>query len=166
MKECSKIILVLLRTWSGSSFTTLYVFDVYNDTSTGLMYLCMNEMRAIRAVVDTLRIPSLQRRVCISADAISCILKAFCRILSWICFSISWISRHRIGIKLSFPAVDWPVRGILYMDLVSPAQFILQYYMDGESQTRYQSRHPNHQKGSASVNNISDCCCSSSSKLV
>ncbi|KIJ54571.1 hypothetical protein M422DRAFT_24511 [Sphaerobolus stellatus SS14] len=44
MKQCCKIIQVLLRSWSG------------------LMYLCMNEMRAIRATVDTLRIPSLQRR--------------------------------------------------------------------------------------------------------
>ncbi|KAF8517336.1 Rapamycin-insensitive companion of mTOR, N-term-domain-containing protein [Gautieria morchelliformis] len=44
MKACAKIVQVMLRTWSG------------------LMYLCMNDMMAIRATIDTLRIPSLQTR--------------------------------------------------------------------------------------------------------
>ena len=32
----------------------------------GLMYFCMNDMRAIRSLIDTLRIPSLDTRVCLS----------------------------------------------------------------------------------------------------
>lgn len=31
----------------------------------GLMYLCMDDMLAIRTLVNTLRIPSLETRVCI-----------------------------------------------------------------------------------------------------
>ena len=30
---------------------------------TGLMYFCMDDMRAIRSLIDTLRIPSLEPRV-------------------------------------------------------------------------------------------------------
>ncbi|KAF8503219.1 Rapamycin-insensitive companion of mTOR, N-term-domain-containing protein [Hysterangium stoloniferum] len=44
VKACAKIVQVILRTWSG------------------LMYLCMNDMKAIRATIDTLRIPSLTTR--------------------------------------------------------------------------------------------------------
>ncbi|KAL0961199.1 hypothetical protein HGRIS_006168 [Hohenbuehelia grisea] len=44
MRSCIKVIQVMLRTWSG------------------LMYFCMNDMSAIRGLVDTLRIPSLDTR--------------------------------------------------------------------------------------------------------
>ncbi|GLB38352.1 putative rapamycin-insensitive companion of mTOR, domain 5 [Lyophyllum shimeji] len=44
MKSSVKVIQTMMRTWSG------------------LMYFCMDNMRAIRAVVDTLRIPSLDTR--------------------------------------------------------------------------------------------------------
>ncbi|KAF8578071.1 hypothetical protein K439DRAFT_1395907 [Ramaria rubella] len=44
MRACAKIVQVMLRTWSG------------------LMYLCMNDMMAVRATINTLRIPSLQTR--------------------------------------------------------------------------------------------------------
>ncbi|KAH7098966.1 Rapamycin-insensitive companion of mTOR, N-term-domain-containing protein [Auriculariales sp. MPI-PUGE-AT-0066] len=44
MHACAKVVSAILRTWSG------------------LMYLCMDNMQAIRALVDTLRIPSLTTR--------------------------------------------------------------------------------------------------------
>ncbi|KAF8627432.1 hypothetical protein AX17_006246 [Amanita inopinata Kibby_2008] len=44
MRGCAKVIQLMLRTWSG------------------LMYFCMDDMRAIRSVIDTLRIPSLETR--------------------------------------------------------------------------------------------------------
>ncbi|KLO15978.1 hypothetical protein SCHPADRAFT_823888 [Schizopora paradoxa] len=44
MRVSAKVISVILRTWSG------------------LMYLCMNDMAAIRTMVDTLRIPTLETR--------------------------------------------------------------------------------------------------------
>ncbi|TDL23281.1 hypothetical protein BD410DRAFT_858667 [Rickenella mellea] len=44
MRVCSKVISVMLRTWSG------------------IMYLCMNDMLAIRTMINTLRIPSLETR--------------------------------------------------------------------------------------------------------
>ncbi|KAF9452980.1 hypothetical protein P691DRAFT_720833 [Macrolepiota fuliginosa MF-IS2] len=44
MKGCSKVIQLMLRSWSG------------------LMYLAIDDMQAIRSVIDTLRIPSLETR--------------------------------------------------------------------------------------------------------
>ncbi|KAJ3802454.1 Rapamycin-insensitive companion of mTOR, N-term-domain-containing protein [Lentinula aff. detonsa] len=44
MKSCTRVIQLMLRTWSG------------------LMYFCMEDMRAIRSLVDTLRLPSLETR--------------------------------------------------------------------------------------------------------
>ncbi|RDB17886.1 Target of rapamycin complex 2 subunit ste20 [Hypsizygus marmoreus] len=44
MRGCTKIMHLMLRTWSG------------------LMYFCMDDMRAIRSLVNTLRIPSLETR--------------------------------------------------------------------------------------------------------
>ncbi|ESK90459.1 cytosolic regulator pianissimo [Moniliophthora roreri MCA 2997] len=44
MRSCVRVVLLMLRTWSG------------------LMYFCMDDMRAIRSLVDTLRIPSLETR--------------------------------------------------------------------------------------------------------
>ncbi|EDR13794.1 uncharacterized protein LACBIDRAFT_309182 [Laccaria bicolor S238N-H82] len=44
MRGCSKVVQLMLRTWSG------------------LMYFCIDDMRAIRSLIDTLRIPSLDTR--------------------------------------------------------------------------------------------------------
>ncbi|KAG6337319.1 hypothetical protein ID866_1781 [Astraeus odoratus] len=44
MRRCTKVIQLMLRTWSG------------------LMYFCMEDQRAIKSIVDTLRIPSLDSR--------------------------------------------------------------------------------------------------------
>ncbi|KAG6816036.1 hypothetical protein H0H87_009102 [Tephrocybe sp. NHM501043] len=44
MRSCARVLQSMLRTWSG------------------LMYFCLNDMHAIRSVVDTLRIPSLDTR--------------------------------------------------------------------------------------------------------
>ncbi|KXN88287.1 Protein ste16 [Leucoagaricus sp. SymC.cos] len=44
MRGCSKVIQLMLRSWSG------------------LMYLAVHDMQAIRSVIDTLRIPSLETR--------------------------------------------------------------------------------------------------------
>ncbi|KAL4073251.1 Rapamycin-insensitive companion of mTOR, N-term-domain-containing protein [Scleroderma yunnanense] len=44
MRRCTKVIKLMLRTWSG------------------LMYFCMEDQRAIKSIVDTLRIPSLDSR--------------------------------------------------------------------------------------------------------
>jgi len=44
MHACAKVVTAILRTWSG------------------LMYLCIDNMQAIRALIDTLRIPSLTTR--------------------------------------------------------------------------------------------------------
>ncbi|KAH7923835.1 hypothetical protein BV22DRAFT_1035895 [Leucogyrophana mollusca] len=44
MRECTKVIQLMLRTWSG------------------LMYFCMEDQLAIKSIVNTLRIPSLETR--------------------------------------------------------------------------------------------------------
>lgn len=44
MRGCAKVVQMMLRSWSG------------------LMYFCMDDMRAIRSIIDTLRIPSLENR--------------------------------------------------------------------------------------------------------
>ncbi|KZV78009.1 hypothetical protein EXIGLDRAFT_83859, partial [Exidia glandulosa HHB12029] len=44
MTACAKVVAAMLRTWSG------------------LIYLCMDDMQAIRALIDTLRIPGLATR--------------------------------------------------------------------------------------------------------
>ncbi|KIK95059.1 hypothetical protein PAXRUDRAFT_141598 [Paxillus rubicundulus Ve08.2h10] len=44
MRSCTKVIQLILRTWSG------------------LMYFCMENQRAIKSIVNTLRIPSLETR--------------------------------------------------------------------------------------------------------
>ena len=48
MRASTKIIASMLRTWSG------------------LLYFCVHDMLALRALVDGLRIPSLQTRVSVS----------------------------------------------------------------------------------------------------
>lgn len=44
MKSCTQVIQGMLRTWSG------------------LMYFCLHDMRALRSVIETLRIPSVETR--------------------------------------------------------------------------------------------------------
>ncbi|KAF4617458.1 hypothetical protein D9613_006099 [Agrocybe pediades] len=44
MRGCAKVMQMMLRTWSG------------------LMFFCMDDMRAIRSLINTLRIPSLETR--------------------------------------------------------------------------------------------------------
>jgi len=69
MRACARIIQLMLRTWSGmqlSSVTSPYA----NYCHQGLMYFCMDQMLAIRSIVDTLRIPSLETRVPNSVDVI------------------------------------------------------------------------------------------------
>lgn len=61
MKSCTKVIQLMLRNWSGNvqgSFKLQSLISLL-----GLMYFCMDNMRAIRSIVDTLRIQSLETRV-------------------------------------------------------------------------------------------------------
>lgn len=37
----------------------------------GLMFFCMDDMRAIRSLIDPLRIPSLENRVCLNGMLLS-----------------------------------------------------------------------------------------------
>jgi hypothetical protein len=56
-----RIIQMMLRSWSGGcGFELDWMFV---DKSLGLMYFCMDNMLAIRSLIDTLRIPSLETRV-------------------------------------------------------------------------------------------------------
>jgi Rapamycin-insensitive companion of mTOR, N-term len=52
----------MLRTWSGKT-PIGYLISLDGMLCIGLMYFCMDDMRAIRSLVDTLRIPSLETRV-------------------------------------------------------------------------------------------------------
>lgn len=65
MKACAKVITSMLRTWSGMSrapaspgrrCVTDFIFP-------GLMYLCIQDKRAIRSLIDCLRMPLLETRV-------------------------------------------------------------------------------------------------------
>ena len=40
--------------------------NIWANEAIGLMYLAINDMQAIRSVIDMLRIPSLETRVCLS----------------------------------------------------------------------------------------------------
>lgn len=51
----------MLRAWSGEFEAVC--FQLLATVFTGLMYFCMDDMRAIRSLVNTLRIPSLDTRV-------------------------------------------------------------------------------------------------------
>jgi rapamycin-insensitive companion of mTOR len=42
---------------------SLFSYELANRSAPGLIYFCMDDLRAIRALVDTLRIPSLETRV-------------------------------------------------------------------------------------------------------
>ncbi|KAH0832008.1 Rapamycin-insensitive companion of mTOR, N-term-domain-containing protein [Lanmaoa asiatica] len=60
MRSCTKVIELMLRTWSGRYYQCLFLFTA--DTMLGLMYFCMDDQRAIKSIVNTLRIPSLDTR--------------------------------------------------------------------------------------------------------
>ena len=61
MRGCSKVVQLMLRTWSGEFVWS--TFRSLTHSPQGLMYFCMDDMRAIRSLIDTLRIPSLDTRV-------------------------------------------------------------------------------------------------------
>ena len=61
MRGCARVIQLMLRTWSGKQLWVMMLEIAY--PCQGLMYFCMNHMLAIRSIVDTLRIPSLETRV-------------------------------------------------------------------------------------------------------
>ena len=64
MRATTKTIASMLRTWSGK-LTSQHIIKILLVTSVvGLMYFCVHDKLALRAVVDGLRIPSLQTRVC------------------------------------------------------------------------------------------------------
>ena len=65
VRACTKVVAMMLRTWSGlwhllSPFTE---FSHHNIKFIGLIYFCIDDMKAIKTVIDTLRIPSLETRV-------------------------------------------------------------------------------------------------------
>jgi rapamycin-insensitive companion of mTOR (Rictor)-like putative scaffolding protein len=53
----------MLRTWSGMFIYKVDLIVLQLTKYQGLMYFCMDDMRAIRSLIDTLRIPSLEPRV-------------------------------------------------------------------------------------------------------
>lgn len=53
----------MLRSWSGQYIGHLRSLSGSNIAESGLMYFCMDNMLAIRSIVNTLRIPSLETRV-------------------------------------------------------------------------------------------------------
>lgn len=61
MKASARVIITMLRSWSGEYIPTIRNLIL---RAAGLMYLCMSDMLAIRTLVDTLRVPSLDLRVC------------------------------------------------------------------------------------------------------
>jgi len=72
MRGCVRVIQVMLRTWSGAFFSFLSIAEwelrILTDwfwycCGIGLMYFCMDDMAAIRSIINTLRIPSLETRV-------------------------------------------------------------------------------------------------------
>ena len=64
MKACTRVVAMMLRTWSGSWYLLPFIKFAHHDIKfTGLIYFCMDGMKAIRTVIDTLRIPSLETRV-------------------------------------------------------------------------------------------------------
>jgi rapamycin-insensitive companion of mTOR len=60
MKASARVIITMLRSWSGEYIPN--ILDLISCAA-GLMYLCMDDMLAIRTLVDTLRVPSLELRV-------------------------------------------------------------------------------------------------------
>ena len=63
MQSCSKVVYTILRSWSGVFFSSLDSESASDKTILGLMYLCLDDMLAIRTLINTLRIPSLETRV-------------------------------------------------------------------------------------------------------
>jgi len=60
MKASARVVITMLRSWSGKHIRNILVLIL---CAPGLMYLCMDDMLAIRTLVDTLRVPSLELRV-------------------------------------------------------------------------------------------------------
>lgn len=60
MKASARVIITMLRSWSGEHIINT---SALISRIAGLMYLCMDDMLAIRTLVDTLRVPSLELRV-------------------------------------------------------------------------------------------------------
>jgi large subunit ribosomal protein L17e len=65
MRGCSKVIQLMLRSWSGEFLQFIRLSPIWPLKSMilGLMYLAVHDMHAIRSVIDILRIPSLETRV-------------------------------------------------------------------------------------------------------
>jgi len=60
MKASARVVITMLRSWSGEHILNI---STLSSRVAGLMYLCMDDMLAIRTLVDTLRVPSLELRV-------------------------------------------------------------------------------------------------------
>lgn len=71
MKASARVVITMLRSWSGEHIPN--ILDLILRAA-GLMYLCMNDMLAIRTLVDTLRVPSLDLRVSPSSYSINSLL--------------------------------------------------------------------------------------------
>ena len=68
MRVCTKVITVMLRTWSGQFIMQYRTRGELELTiKIGLLYLCTNDMSAIRTMIDTLKIPSFESRVSLSS---------------------------------------------------------------------------------------------------
>jgi hypothetical protein len=63
LKDISRSIVCMLRTWSGMFIREVDLVLSQMIKYPGLLYFCMDDMRAIRSLIDTLRIPSLEPRV-------------------------------------------------------------------------------------------------------
>lgn len=61
MRASSRVVATMLRSWSGECITV--ALTTVANAAEGLMYLCMDNMRAISSIINTLRIPSLETRV-------------------------------------------------------------------------------------------------------
>jgi hypothetical protein len=63
MKASAKVVVTLMRSWTGKCYV---LWLMITQKFTGLMHLCMSDMLTIRSLVDTLRIPNMDNRVCSS----------------------------------------------------------------------------------------------------
>ena len=74
MRACSKTVTVMLRTWSGMYKILNTCIGDRNAIFSGLMYLFLYDMQAIRSIIDNLRIPSLETRVRVILNCVECIM--------------------------------------------------------------------------------------------
>lgn len=63
MRHCTRVVQMMLRTWSGRFIQAPSCIRFKFVWSIGLMYFYMDDMQAIRHLIDCLRIPSLDDRV-------------------------------------------------------------------------------------------------------